>query len=131
MYNVSADGKTVWVFDDGGGADHIPIQAQLTALRKTALTRPDIPPFFSDFEYVPAASGIDANLLVLLHGLGDTCRNFLSFGTGMQLPQVRRLREGVIWHKLAMDASGNDEVVDAGVRPADCSARIAALARAA
>ncbi|KAI9097151.1 Alpha/Beta hydrolase protein [Phlyctochytrium arcticum] len=40
------------------------------------------------FVYKPAADGVDENLLVLLHGLGDRPENFINFGVKMQLPQT-------------------------------------------
>ena len=38
-----------------------------------------------------SADGIDQNLLILLHGLGDTAENFLKFGIKMNLPQTALL----------------------------------------
>ncbi|KAH6564120.1 hypothetical protein BASA50_003147 [Batrachochytrium salamandrivorans] len=45
---------------------------------------------FSDLkpEFRPSADGVNGNLLILLHGLGDTAENFVKFGVKMQLPQT-------------------------------------------
>ncbi|KAI9209395.1 uncharacterized protein BJ171DRAFT_116858 [Polychytrium aggregatum] len=43
------------------------------------------------FAYLASADGVDENLLVLFHGLGDNPANFLSFGAKMQLPQTALL----------------------------------------
>ncbi|KAI8897480.1 Phospholipase/carboxylesterase/thioesterase [Globomyces pollinis-pini] len=44
---------------------------------------PELEPHFK-----ASKEGVNSNLLILLHGLGDTPVNFLKFGTGMQLPQT-------------------------------------------
>lgn len=41
-----------------------------------------------DFQYTPSPDGIDTNLLILLHGLGDTLRPFASLGQKLELPQT-------------------------------------------
>ncbi|KAJ1341851.1 hypothetical protein BSLG_003505 [Batrachochytrium salamandrivorans] len=41
-----------------------------------------------DPEFRPSADGVNGNLLILLHGLGDTAENFVKFGVKMQLPQT-------------------------------------------
>ncbi|KLO09755.1 hypothetical protein SCHPADRAFT_813738, partial [Schizopora paradoxa] len=40
------------------------------------------------FEYAPSADGIDENLLILLHGLGDTHKPFAKLGKQLNLPQT-------------------------------------------
>jgi len=42
----------------------------------------------SEALFHPSADGVDENLLVLLHGLGDSAAGFLAFGAGMELPQT-------------------------------------------
>jgi hypothetical protein len=40
------------------------------------------------FHYAPSADGTDENLLVLLHGLGDTHLPFAKLGRSLSLPQT-------------------------------------------
>ncbi|GAC97885.1 hypothetical protein PHSY_005473 [Pseudozyma hubeiensis SY62] len=45
---------------------------------------------FSGYHFSPAPSGVDSNLLILFHGLGDTDRGFFNLGQSLQktLPQT-------------------------------------------
>lgn len=45
---------------------------------------------FSAYHFAPAPSGVDSNLLILLHGLGDNDRGFFNLGQNLQrtLPQT-------------------------------------------
>ncbi|KAI9317413.1 Alpha/Beta hydrolase protein [Dichotomocladium elegans] len=43
------------------------------------------------FDYSPSADGIDFNLLILFHGLGDSKGPFASLGTKLKLPQTATL----------------------------------------
>lgn len=56
-------------------------------------TRPfhDLAPSLAPFLYEPSADGIETNLLILLHGLGDTAKNFVEFGRRLTLPQTSLL----------------------------------------
>lgn len=40
------------------------------------------------FKYTPSADGVDTNILLLLHGLGDTLQPFHNLGNKLQLPQT-------------------------------------------
>ncbi|KAI8368232.1 Alpha/Beta hydrolase protein [Radiomyces spectabilis] len=40
------------------------------------------------FNYAPSQDGIDLNLLILLHGLGDTMQPFANLGAKLKLPQT-------------------------------------------
>lgn len=46
------------------------------------------PPSFPTwkFEYAPSHDGKESNLLLLLHGLGDTCKPFFELGKQFKLP---------------------------------------------
>jgi predicted esterase len=46
------------------------------------------------FEYAPSDDGTDANLLILLHGLGDTHKPFGQLGRQLKLPQTATLALG-------------------------------------
>ncbi|KAG8470922.1 hypothetical protein KFE25_009343 [Diacronema lutheri] len=56
-------------------------------------TRPlaELAPALAPFVYVRSADGLETNLLVLLHGLGDTAENFAGFGRKLELPQTSLL----------------------------------------
>ncbi|KAL7750941.1 hypothetical protein RI367_003521 [Sorochytrium milnesiophthora] len=41
-----------------------------------------------DFLYAASRDGVDNNLLIVLHGLGDTCKPFLDLGARLTLPQT-------------------------------------------
>ncbi|RUS17369.1 Alpha/Beta hydrolase protein [Endogone sp. FLAS-F59071] len=43
------------------------------------------------FKYTPSRDGVDLNLLILLHGLGDTEKPFAQLGEKLQLPQTATL----------------------------------------
>ncbi|KAG0149880.1 hypothetical protein CROQUDRAFT_39297 [Cronartium quercuum f. sp. fusiforme G11] len=51
-------------------------------------------PHFDDFErevvfeYLPSADGVDTNLLILFHGLGDTPKPFTNLAKTLKLPQT-------------------------------------------
>jgi hypothetical protein len=40
------------------------------------------------FSYAPSPTGLDSNLLILFHGLGDTCTPFFTLGQSLNLPQT-------------------------------------------
>ncbi|ORY84672.1 hypothetical protein BCR35DRAFT_290214 [Leucosporidium creatinivorum] len=40
------------------------------------------------YSYRPSPSGVDSNLLILFHGLGDTYKPFAQLGTSLNLPQT-------------------------------------------
>ncbi|KAG9039426.1 hypothetical protein FRB95_010715 [Tulasnella sp. JGI-2019a] len=44
-----------------------------------------------DFTYTPGDDGINENLLILLHGLGDTHKPFANLGRSLKLPQTATL----------------------------------------
>lgn len=46
------------------------------------------PGCISDLRFQHSEDGVDENLLVLLHGLGDSAAGFARFGAGMELPQT-------------------------------------------
>ncbi|KAF5376085.1 hypothetical protein D9615_007731 [Tricholomella constricta] len=52
---------------------------------KTAPTKASIP---TPFSYIPSDDGTDENLLILLHGLGDTHLPFTKLGRQLKLPQT-------------------------------------------
>jgi len=56
-------------------------------LTKKFLRQEDVPAALSGFEYKKAKDNVDANLLVLLHGLGDTMANYCSLANSLSLPQ--------------------------------------------
>ncbi|CAO3600998.1 unnamed protein product [Absidia cylindrospora] len=43
------------------------------------------------FKYTPSRDGVDTNVLILLHGLGDTLQPFASLGQKLELPQTATL----------------------------------------
>ena len=43
------------------------------------------------FSYNPSEDGVDENLLILLHGLGDTHVPFANLGKQLKLPQTATL----------------------------------------
>ncbi|KAJ8700751.1 hypothetical protein PTI98_003747 [Pleurotus ostreatus] len=43
------------------------------------------------FSYTPSDDGIDENLLIFLHGLGDTHKPFSKLGRQLKLPQTATL----------------------------------------
>ncbi|KAJ1621061.1 Phospholipase/Carboxylesterase-domain-containing protein [Pavlovales sp. CCMP2436] len=45
-------------------------------------------PSLGPFVFERSADGVESNLLVLLHGLGDTAANFAAFGRRLKLPQT-------------------------------------------
>lgn len=59
-------------------------------LRPIRATTPKIhpPPTSSTwkFEYAPSHDGKESNLLLMLHGLGDTCKPFFELGKQFKLP---------------------------------------------
>lgn len=60
--------------------------------RRRRAPKPDLfPPQLRDFSYKESADGIDENLLLLLHGLGDTHKKFSSLAEQMELPQTATL----------------------------------------
>ena len=40
------------------------------------------------FDYEPSADGVHANLLIMLHGLGDSHKPFTALAKQMSLPQT-------------------------------------------
>jgi hypothetical protein len=81
-----ADGSSRWVF----ASNHMqhPAHVPMDALQKPVIRREHVPAVFPRFEYRSSQDNVDAALVVLLHGFGDSCENFMSFGRGMNLPQV-------------------------------------------
>ncbi|KJE95567.1 hypothetical protein CAOG_06010 [Capsaspora owczarzaki ATCC 30864] len=57
-------------------------------LRKPHVQSSDIPSPLYTFQYASSRDGIDSNLLILLHGMGDKCAPFFKFAERMQLPQT-------------------------------------------
>ncbi|GAA5838997.1 hypothetical protein JCM3766R1_004551 [Sporobolomyces carnicolor] len=41
-----------------------------------------------EFAYSPSPDGVDSNLVVFFHGLGDTCKPFAQLGKSLNLPQT-------------------------------------------
>jgi predicted esterase len=85
-------------------------------------------PSLGPFVYERSADGLESNLLVLLHGLGDSAANFAEFGRRLALPQTSLLSVtapcclpfedmGSGWYQ-AFDADGSpiSEPVRAGDR---------------
>ncbi|CBQ70137.1 conserved hypothetical protein [Sporisorium reilianum SRZ2] len=70
--------------------EEIPVDAT----RREAITKPLLPTAalskFSAHHFSASPSGVDSNLLLLLHGLGDTDRGFFALGQTLQrtLPQT-------------------------------------------
>jgi hypothetical protein len=65
-------------------------------LRETAQTAKTKPPpqpslIPVPYDYAPSDDGTDANLLILLHGLGDTHQPFGRLGRQLKLPQTATL----------------------------------------
>jgi len=58
---------------------------------RTPLSVRDFPPRLGRFVYVPSPDGLETNLLILFHGLGDSPDNFVQFGQRMELPQCSLL----------------------------------------
>lgn len=65
----------------------------LTPRRPYERARPfeKLAPSLAPFAYVPSADGVETNLLVLLHGLGDSAANFVEFASRLALPQTSLL----------------------------------------
>ncbi|MBW0526300.1 hypothetical protein O181_066015 [Austropuccinia psidii MF-1] len=63
--------------------DSLPVSA--ASKPNPTFTRIKPPPVFG---YRPSPDGVDTNLLILLHGLGDTDKPFLALGTRLNLPQT-------------------------------------------
>lgn len=63
------------------------------AHRRPRMLLPVAPAMFkagaiADLRFQHSEDGVDENLLVLLHGLGDSAAGFARFGAGMELPQT-------------------------------------------
>lgn len=43
------------------------------------------------FEYIPSSDGVDANLIIYLHGLGDNISQFINLSKKLHLPQTASL----------------------------------------
>lgn len=43
------------------------------------------------FEYIPSADGVDSNLIIYLHGLGDNISQFINLSKKLHLPQTASL----------------------------------------
>ncbi|KAL2623479.1 hypothetical protein R1flu_003684 [Riccia fluitans] len=83
-----------------------------TATDSTSTKCPPEPEMFPaqlrDFQYRCSPDGVDENLLILLHGRGDTHTNFVSFAEKLNLPQCAylalsgpiRLPESVVTGRL-------------------------------
>lgn len=61
---------------------------RVSEVRKNAPNAQDFPSELRDFSYSSSGDGVDENLLILLHGLGDMHRNFFQLGQKMELPQT-------------------------------------------
>lgn len=59
--------------------------------KPTLVKKPDPKKVKLSFDYTPSADGIDFNLLVLLHGLGDSKQPFTNLGKQLKLPQTATL----------------------------------------
>ncbi|KAI7907607.1 Alpha/Beta hydrolase protein [Cokeromyces recurvatus] len=56
--------------------------------QRNRATPPDPKKVKLKFDYSSSQDGVDFNLLILLHGLGDTKKPFLNLGKKLQLPQT-------------------------------------------
>lgn len=61
---------------------------RVSEVQKNAPKAQDFPWELRDFSYSSSGDGVDENLLILLHGLGDVHKNFFQLGQKMELPQT-------------------------------------------
>jgi hypothetical protein len=73
---------TTWVFDDD-------YRSLPRSRRKLAPPKASLPTELSTYEYATSADGVDENLLLLLHGLGDSHLPYAKLATTLALPQVK------------------------------------------
>ena len=66
---------------------HFKQQPNFANYYKKPIDKTTIPTDFSNFHYLPTKDEIFTNLLIILHGLGDTLDNFKSFGAKLSIPQ--------------------------------------------
>ncbi|KAG8863169.1 hypothetical protein FRB96_009351 [Tulasnella sp. 330] len=67
------------------------ISARLAQARNMKLSGPVARQVLHEFIYTPSDDGVDENLLILLHGLGDTHKPFANLGRSLKLPQTATL----------------------------------------
>ena len=77
----NASGKTEWRFEHSAPPSG----------PKTSPKRSTFPARLQRFEYRPSPDGIDTNLLVFFHGLGDSPAPFIKLGEQFALPQTALL----------------------------------------
>eukprot|EP01117_Protostelium_nocturnum_P000413 TRINITY_DN10479_c0_g1_i1.p1 TRINITY_DN10479_c0_g1~~TRINITY_DN10479_c0_g1_i1.p1 ORF type:complete len:323 (+),score=91.28 TRINITY_DN10479_c0_g1_i1:74-1042(+) len=56
--------------------------------RKNALDPSKFPSLLNQFEYIPSSDGVDENILILFHGLGDSEKPYAAFAKQFNLPQT-------------------------------------------
>lgn len=76
---VRCDGQSEWRFE---------VQKMRAAAAMLQPSLSDFPPSLSGFIYSPSKDGIDSNLLILFHGLGDSPKPFYALGSTFALPQT-------------------------------------------
>lgn len=59
-----------------------------TPAAKHAAPSPSSAPHRWQFRYSPAPDGNEENLLIMLHGMGDTCESFFKLGQNLKLPDT-------------------------------------------
>lgn len=64
---------------------------QPSVSQRNKATPPNAKKVKLQFDYSPSQDGIDQNLLVLLHGLGDSKTPFAKLGQQLKLPQTATL----------------------------------------
>lgn len=78
-YRLSHGGSTEWLFLES---------VHHRSFTKPALDSTDLPSELQGFLYSPSPDGFDSNILILLHGLGDSPNPFASLGRTFALPQT-------------------------------------------
>ncbi|KAJ3099605.1 hypothetical protein HDU97_002912 [Phlyctochytrium planicorne] len=93
---------------------HVILDSMSSLLQEPPQPFPELP-----FVFKHSADGCDTNVLILLHGLGDSPENFMKFGEKMALPQTALIAVkapipiplfedmGTGWYP-AYDSEGND-----------------------
>jgi hypothetical protein len=76
--------STTWVFDDD-------YRSLPRSRRKLAPPKAAFPIELGTYEYSTSADGVDENLLLLLHGLGDSHLPYAKLARTLALPQVKHL----------------------------------------
>ncbi|GAQ84429.1 hypothetical protein KFL_001880220 [Klebsormidium nitens] len=72
----------------GGGSPQNLEVRPVVVREKRAPIREDFPEGLREYVYERSVDGVEENLLILLHGLGDTCKPFTTLGKRMNLPQT-------------------------------------------